>query len=230
MMEGTGSPFYIGQEAGLGHEVTAFGADPSLDCDVGLGSVRIGGLRWTARGPAPLQSVQDGYLQILVDRHSSVVGNPFCGAPRERLCRAFDALLTAVLHITLDVKEGLCLYKDFLHELPSLCVVPDAHEASLVRFIADQYRVKVHRHACFKIEHVHAWLCYHASLLAQGRSLHLFCWCAKTGARLPPWTCHAQSLAEALRTLARSEALSPRALSESSIYGPLAIHEVYCSH
>ena len=59
------------------------------------GSVRIGRLRWGSQGPTPRHSVQDGYLEVRVDRHGSHVGNPFAAAPNERLCRAYNDLLLA---------------------------------------------------------------------------------------------------------------------------------------
>ena len=82
----------------------------------GLGSVRIGRLRWGRQGPAARHLVQDGSLEVRVDRHGSHVGNPFAGAPVHQLCKAYDELLRAVLVAPLSVDDGLREFEALRHD------------------------------------------------------------------------------------------------------------------
>ena len=143
-----------------------------------LGSVRIGRLRWGRQGPAPRSSVQDGLaISVMVDRHGSHVGNPFTGAPTAQLCRAYDELLRNVLSARLLVDDCLHDFEGLRRGPPPGAALITPHEKQLLLEIAERHGVKIHPQRVRPLD-VRAWLVYHASLLVQGRSLCLFCWCA----------------------------------------------------
>ena len=161
------------------------------------GSVKISRLRWGSQGPTPRHSAQDGYLEVRVDRHGSHVGNPFVGAPIERLCRAYDDLLVAVLTVPLQVDDGLREYEDLRRDAFLGDALLTDFEKALLQTISEKHRVRVHRQRVRPLV-IRAWLVYHAGLLARGQSLCLLCWCTCGACELAPWLCHAQSLMGAL--------------------------------
>ena len=175
---------------GLGCESVGFGRD-------GLGSVSIGRLRWGRQGPAARQLVQDGYQEVRVDRHSSRVGNPFCGASASKLCRAYDELMRAVLVTPLTLDEDLQHFQDPRHDAMAGQRPPAPWEQSLLHAIAEKHEVLLHRQHV-RPSDVRAWLVHYASLLLQGTSLTLHCWCFHGEESPEPWVCHAQSLRGAL--------------------------------
>ena len=163
----------------------------------GLGSVRIGRLRWGKQGPVARHSIQDGFVEVRVDRHGSHVGNPFAGAPVAQLCRAYDELLRAVLTTPLLIDECLHEYEGLRQDSSFGTALLTLFEEKLLQTIAEKHKVRVHEQR-FRPTAVRAWLVYHSSLIVQGKSLYLFCWCTHGGWHTPPWTCHSQSLMGAL--------------------------------
>lgn len=175
-----------------------------LECDDvvfgkgGVGSVSIGRLLWGKQGPVAHRSVQVGYLEVRVDRHDSYVGNPFCGAAAPKLCRAYDELMRAVLVAPLTVDGDLQDYQDPRHDaMLGLEPLLTPWEQSLLHAIAEKHEVRLHRQTVRPLA-VRAWLAHHATLLLQGTSLSLHCWCLHGGVSSAPWVCHAQSLMGAL--------------------------------
>ena len=164
---------------------------------LGTGSVKIGRLRWGRQGPTPRHSVQDDYIEVRVDRHGSHVGNPFVGAPIERLCRAYDDLLVAVLTVPLQVDDGLHDYEDLRRDAFLGDALLTNFEKALLQTISEKHRVHIHRQRIRPLA-IRSWLVYHAGLLTGGRSLCLLCWCTCGSCELAPWLCHAQSLMGAL--------------------------------
>lgn len=171
-------------------ECVGFGRD-------GLGSVSIGRLRGGKQGPVARRLVQDGYQEVRVDRHSSYVGNPFCGAPAPQLCRAYDELMRAVLVTPLKIDEDLQHLQDPRHDAIAGQRSPAPWEQSLLHAIANKHEVLLH-HQHVRPSDVRAWLVHYASLLLQGISLSLHCWCLQGDESSEPWVCHAQSLKGAL--------------------------------
>ena len=139
-----------------------------------LGSVSIGRMRWGEQGPTPPHSVQDGFLEVRVDRHGSHVGNPFAGAPVAQLCKAYDELLQAVLSIQLSVDDGLLDYEELRQDSLFGFTRLTAFESELLNKISEKHGVRIHRQRVRPLA-VRAWLVYHAKLLVHGQSLCLFC-------------------------------------------------------
>ena len=163
----------------------------------GLGSVRIGRLRWGRQGPAARHLVQDGSLEVRVDRHGSHVGNPFAGASVHQLCKAYDELLRAVLVAPLLVDDGLREFEALRHDTTFGLSLLSSFEKTLLQQIAEKHGVKIHRQRVRPLA-VRDWLVYYALLVSQGVSLTLHCWCTHGDSSLPPWACHSQSLMGAL--------------------------------
>jgi hypothetical protein len=164
---------------------------------VGFGSIRIERLQWGKQGPSARHSVQDDYLQVRVDRHGSHVGNPFAGAPVERLCKAYDELLLAVLTTQLSVEEALHDYEGLRQDSSYGAALLSPLEEALLKTISEKHAVPLHRQRVRPLA-LRAWLVHHARLLQQGQSLSLFCWCTCNAALAREWTCHAQLLMGAL--------------------------------
>mmetsp|Transcript_64847 Transcript_64847/g.128211 ORF Transcript_64847/g.128211 Transcript_64847/m.128211 type:complete len:260 (+) Transcript_64847:186-965(+) len=164
----------------------------------GLGSVRIGRLKMGKQGPVSRHSVQDGYIEVRVDRHGSHVGNPFAGAPTAQLCRAYDELLLVVLTVPLVVDECLHDYEGLEQDSSFGRALLTPYEKKLLQTIADKHGVKIHQSQRVSPFAVRAWLVYHAMLLLRGISFYLFCWCVHGYSHTPPWACHSQSLMGAL--------------------------------
>ena len=186
----------------------------------GLGSVQIGRLRWGMQGPAARSLVQDGFLEVRVDRHGSHVGNPFAGASAHKLCLAYDDLLRAVLVAPLSVDDDLRDYEGLRHDTLFGQALLSPFEENLLTEIAERHGVHVHHRQRVRPASVRAWLVYHASLLVQGTSLVLQCWCLHGGVCSTPWVCHAQSLLGALLWVAvsaRSELTSTPSLDRSQV-------------
>ena len=177
---------------GFGLDADGFGLGEN-----GLGSVSIGRLRWGKQGPAARQSVQDGFLEVRVDRHGSHVGNPFAGAPVHQLCRAYDDMLRAVLAAPLSVDDGLHSFEGLRQDKTYGQALLTTAEKTLLQKISEKHGVKVHPQRVRPLA-VRDWLVHYASLLLQGRSLTLLCWCTHGGFLLPPLSCHSQSLMGAL--------------------------------
>ena len=191
---------------GLG--ACAFGVGLGED---GMGSISFRRLRQGGQGPVARHSVQDGFIEVRVDRHSSHVGNPFCGAPRSLLCHAYDDLLKAVLVAPLAVDECLREYEGLKQDDLFGMAMPTPAEQRLMQSIADRHGVKIHSRQSVRPFLARAWLVHHALLLVQGTSLALHCWCLHGCILSPPWACHSQSIAGALLWLAitaRSELAS----------------------
>ena len=187
---------------GLMDESSGFGLGEN-----GMGSVSIGRLRMGKQGPSARQSVQDGFLEVRVDRHSSHVGNPFCNAPVHKLCCAYDDMLRAVLVAPLVVDDGLHDFEGLRQDAIFGQALLSSFEKELLQTIADKHGVRIHNQRVRPLA-VRAWLVYYASLLVQGTSFTLLCWCLHGGVSSAPWGCHSQSLMGALlwvATTARSE-------------------------
>jgi len=205
-MKGTDPPISFSQEhvrmiSSTQQGAVAWGAagrGMGLGAGMRLGAVSVGRLMWAKRGPVVAHSVEDGFLKVGVDRHTSLVGNPFTGAPIERLCRAYDDLLHTMLLIDLQVDEGLHHYQGLQDGLDPSAGLLEPYELALLQDVARRHTVKIHV-ALVRPCLVRAWLCHHALLLVQGQSLLLLCWCLKSKLESAvPWSCHAQSLAGAL--------------------------------
>lgn len=164
---------------------------------VGHGSIKIGRAGRGRQGPFARHSVQDDYIDVRVDRHGSHVGNPFAGAPVERLCKAYDELLHAVLTTQLSVEEALYDYEGLRQDSSYGAAFLTPFEESLLKTIAATHHVPVHRQRVRPLA-LRAWLVFHARLLQQGSSLCLWCCCIDDAALAAEWTCHAQSLLGAL--------------------------------
>jgi hypothetical protein len=169
----------------------------------GMGSVSIGRLTWGTQGPTPRILVQDGCVSVMVDRHGSRVGNPFCGAPRRRLCEAYDELLMTVMTMRFTVEDALHDYEELRRSDVLAVVLLTTEEKQLLRIIAEKHRVRVHSQPVKPLD-VRAWLVHHAALLVGGQSLRLYCWCLCGDVHSPAWSCHAQSLMGALLWLSTS--------------------------
>ena len=156
------------QGYGLGRSGYGFSED-------GLGSVIISRLKWGKQGPHASSLVQDGYLQVRVDRYGSHVGNPFVGASKHKLTQAYDELLQAVLAVPLSVDDGLREYEGLGQDVMFGKALLSSGEVQLLRGIAERHGVCVHDHLRVRPFAVRAWLVYHASLLVQGTSLELLC-------------------------------------------------------
>jgi hypothetical protein len=189
---------------------------------VGYGSIRIGRLHWGRQGPVARPSVQDDYLEVRVDRHGSHVGNPFVRAPVERLCKAFDELLHAVLAVQLSVEEALLDYEALRQDTAYGAALLTPFEDALLHSISKKHGVSLHSQRVRPLA-LRAWLVHHALLLQRGQSLSLFCWCMCDAALAREWSCHAQSLLGALLWLS----LTLRA--EPSLAQPCADSELQSS-
>ena len=163
----------------------------------GYGSIRVGQLFRSKQGSVARQPLQNGHLNVRVDRHDSHVGNPFAGAPVQRLCKAYDELLHAVLTTQISVEEELQNYEALRQDSSYGAAFLTPFERALLQTIADKHQVPVHRQRVRPLA-LRAWLVYHARLLQQGQSLCLYCWCMCSSALVPDWSCHAQSLMGAL--------------------------------
>jgi hypothetical protein len=203
---------------GLVDETLGFGLGEN-----GMGSVSIGRLRWGKQGPAARQLVQDGFLEVRVDRHGSHVGNPFCNAPAHQLCRAYDDMLRAVLVAPLVVDDGLHSFEGLRQDTLFGQALLSPFESELLQTIAERHDVRLHNQRVRPLA-VRAWLIHHASLLLQGASLTLLCWCLHGGVSSSPWVCHSQSLMGALlwvAVTARSELTSACICQPSTLVRPL---------
>ena len=163
----------------------------------GFGSISIGRLQWGKQGHTARHSVQDGYLEVRVDRHSSHVGNPFARAPVERLCKAFDELLHTVLAVQFSVEEALHDYEGLRQDSSYGEALLTPLEEALLKTISEKHSVPIHYQRVRPFA-LRAWLVYHARLIQRGQSLSLHCWCTCDAALAREWTCHAQSLMGAL--------------------------------
>ena len=163
----------------------------------GFGSISIDRLRWGKQGPTVRHSVQHDYLLVRVDRHGSHVGNPFAGAPVERLCKAYDELLHAVVTTPFSVEEALHDYEGLRQDSMYGAAMLTPLEEELLATISEKHSVPIHQQRVRPFA-LRAWLVYHARLLQQGQSLSLHCWCTCDAALAREWTCHAQSLMGAL--------------------------------
>ena len=114
-MEGTGSPICFSSLAcrvcQAGGQASCVQCVSSSGCGLlqSWGKCVIVGRRG-AKGKAKAPNTGTGYVNVLIDRHDSMVGNPFVKGPIERLCRAFDELLSHVLLNDMDFDRVLQQY------------------------------------------------------------------------------------------------------------------------
>ena len=141
------------------------------------------------------------FLDVLIDR-SSLIGNPFVGAPRVRLCKAYDELLRLLLSNDLDYDRLALTFPHLVDDPGSGVVGTASFEKRILSEVAASHDVQLHDSNAgrFSVETLRAWVAYHAQLLCSGQSLRLQCHCIQGAAC--PWSCHGQGLAGALTWLA----------------------------
>lgn len=133
-------------------------------------------------------------VDVVVDR-DTMVGSPFVGGSNSQLCEAFDELLGHLLTSDIEFDRLAKNYQRCIDEHQASMESPGSH--LLLREVAAKHDVQLH--CCaerFQVEHVRAWVGFHAGLLRSGRCLRLLCHCVEGSC--PLWSCHAQSLAGAL--------------------------------
>ena len=131
-------------------------------------------------------------FDVIVDRHQSVVGNPFEAKPRDRCCRAF------AVWVKLALDDGQARDEKAFYALKASPPRASALDLQLLEAVARHFSVPLHSyHARASSHALLAWLWFHARQRAAGRRLRLLCWCTDS-TRSPAWTCHAQTLGEAV--------------------------------
>ena len=229
-MEGTGSPIsfqsYACRVCQVGGQlpsgVPCLSTIGSMDDDVSCGSSQSHRCellrRWGScvivgkcrKGVAPNNtgvalSGKSCFRDVLIGR-SSLAGNPFVGAPRVRLCKAYDELLRLLLSNDLDYDRLALTFPHLVDDPGSGVASTTSFEKRILAEVASSHHVQLHDSYAgrFSIETLRAWVAYHARLLCSGQSLRLLCHCIQGAAG--PWSCHGQGLAGALTWLALRDA------------------------
>jgi hypothetical protein len=164
---------------------------------------------------------------VPIDRHYSMVGNPFVCAHRELLCRAFDELLGHVLLNDMDFDRVLPLYYRLSDEQQSGAIRAEPATRRLLLEISRKHGVIIHKRYATRCsaEALRSWVAHHALLMLSGQPLRLLCHCAEGAC--PDWTCHGQSLAGALLWACRRWR-TVRALDATSVASvPLCTHTLF---
>jgi len=174
--------------------------------DSGIGQSRVEGLEGgrVLIGEVPaLGLVRDlqGYTDVRIDDLGSAAGSPFARRGAALSCQAYEALVMTAMEMDNGEAWGLAGPGQSL----TLRMGATAFENELMSAIAASFGVKLIASADrFSASALCVWLWHHARMLSIGRSLRLLCRCCSDGASAPPYSCHAQTLAEALRRLAIS--------------------------
>jgi len=172
------------------------------------------------------QSALQGFVDVMIDRHDSMVGNPFVAAPVRRLCMAYDELLQLLLRDDFDFDRHRLDYHRLLDEHRSGSTSTESVERRLLLGIAARYDVRLaeanrnyaRRH---RLEGVRAWLAHHAHLLRSGVALRLLCHCVE--GTCSPWSCHGQGLAGALTWLADYDRREPTTVRRIALPAPFML-------
>ena len=171
-----------------------------------------------------------GFVDVMIDRHDSVVGNPFVGGPTHLLCEAFGALLRQILVGDDSDSNQLVSKNSWLRdEQPLARAEAEPMDVMVLQAIAAQHGVQLHRRYApqFRLARARAWLAYHTQLLREGHSLRLLCHCVEGAC--PLGSCHGQELAGALTWAAdRARSLFQVSLQPVQHVSPLGAPHAGC--
>lgn len=238
MSEGTGSPRSL-----LLCDVVDWLSSLTADHGLHVGSsldvdlVQIGRAASFCSGRQHGETVKDGLLYVKTDGHGSLIRVPFTGAPLERCCQAYEALLRSLLHATFDLASCLGNFSEFTTDCMHGAVLLDPWERLLLNSVAADHGVRVVTSPS-RPAWLRAWVVHYASLVVHGQRLRLPAHSSRYGNANAPWLCSAELLAGAVLFLAytRSAEFVQAAASSSTqvlpcqgIFGaPLPSHSSVC--
>ena len=187
-----------------GKSVTTFvpSSPPSL-ATCGLlqpwGSCVIVGKRYAGNEELAARSVESTRLDVLIDRQTSMAGNPFMARRTGSSCtRAFDEMLAHILLNDLNFDRVLSRYHRLFDDFQSGTSRSEPVMRRLLLEISLKHDVEVNEAFAqlLTADSIRSWVAHHAVILRSGQHLRLLGHDAEGSC--PPWTCHGQSLAGAL--------------------------------